>query len=131
MKVRCKHNNIAALDKKLEEYAFDQDENGDMDITINKLYDVYGIQDNNLGRFYLVQTDELNRDTPWWMPAGLYEIYDSTQPVGWVERKKNAQDSELTVYSYPIYFEAEEDIEDGTERGVEVFSKMKEYLVAE
>lgn len=126
MKVNCLYNNISSVDKKLHDFSFDQDENGDIDITVGKSYDVYGIKENSFGRFYLVLTDELNSDMPWWMPAGLYEVGDSQQPREWIKKEKDSQDEKLVVHSYPIYFEGEEDIEDSTEKGFEIFAKMRE-----
>lgn len=125
MKVTCKNNNISALDSQLHQYAFDQDEEGDIDITPGKSYDVYGVKKNSLGIFYLVLTDELNSETPWWMPAGLYDIEDPLQPRGWIKKERDYEEGKLVVSSYPIYFDAEEDIEDGTERGLQIFSQMK------
>lgn len=126
MKVKCKYDNISALDKKLHEYSFDQDENGDIDITVGKSYDVFGVQENSLGKFYLVLTDELNGDMPWWMPADLYDIEESEQPDSWIRKEKIESDgNKLVVYSHPAYFDAEEDIEDSTEKGYAAFAKMR------
>ena len=123
MRVKCIHNTTNSLNKKLHDYSYNQDDNGNIDISVGSIYDVYGIQSNPLGTFYLVLTDEINVDIPWWMPAGLYQVYDPAVPTEWVKKEKGT----LAVSSYPIYFEAEEDIEDGTERGYEVFKEMQ-YL---
>ena len=126
MQVRCISNQISKVSDRLQAYAFDQDEDGEIDITVDKIYDVYGVQENNLGRFYLVQTDELNNDMPWWMPAELYKVSDSSTPIGWVTKEsKDSTGHNLTISSYPMYFDAEEDIEDSTERGYEVFEEMR------
>ena len=126
MQVRCISNQISKVSDRLQAYAFDQDEDGEIDITVDKIYDVYGVQENNLGRFYLVQTDELNSDMPWWMPAELYELSDQTIPVGWITKDKvDSSGHKIVISSYSIYFDAEEDIEDSTEKGYEVFGEMQ------
>lgn len=126
MQVKCISNHISMVSKDLHAYAFDQDENGEIDITINKLYDVYGVQENHLGKFYLVLTDELNNNMPWWMPAGLYEISNPSTPTNWVTKEStDSAGYRLVISSYSIYFDAEEDIEDSTERGYKVFEEMK------
>ena len=126
MQVKCTLNHISAVNERLHSYAFDQDENGKIDITIDKIYEVYGTQENHLGKFFLVLTDELNNDMPWWMPAELYELSDQTIPVGWITKDKvDSSGHKIAISSYPIYFDAEEDIEDSTEKGYEVFGEMQ------
>ena len=128
MRIKAFKNNTNTLPEKLQGFAFNQDESGDIDITIGKLYDVYGTLDNESGRFYLVLTDDINNDIPWWMPAQLYQITDETIPTNWIKKEASEEGGEKsTIQKYHIYFDAEEDIEDGTERGYQVFAEMKAY----
>lgn len=129
MKVKATKNSIDDLPEKLRGFAFNQDESGRIDITIGNLYDVYGVQEHSLGKFYLVLTDEINDDMPWWMPAVLYAVDNPKHPDTWVTKEEKSHYGENSrTSSYPIYFGSEEDIEDGTEKGFEVFAKMQEYL---
>lgn len=125
MKVKCIHNKAAVVTR------YDngiQNENSTIDITVDKLYDVYGTREDSLGKFYLVLTDEHNSEFPRWMPEGLYTCDDPTLPNGWVKReKRDARGNEIVTCSYPTYFEAEEDIASGTERGVRMFAHMRAY----
>ena len=126
MIVKCVNNTAEAIPNELKKFAFNQDENGTVDITIGKNYDVYGIKENSYGKFYLVLTDSINYDLPWWMPSQFYKVMNEKTPKDWVLRKDEDSDGgAYSVQSYPVYFDAEEDIEDGTAKGYEVFEQMK------
>jgi hypothetical protein len=124
MRVKCKSNNIKSLALGVEQFAFGQDDEGNVDLTIGKEYIVYGIRQNDLGSFYLVLTDELNTELPWWIPADLFEVTDRTKPTTWKTDNWEGYGSE-TVWANPVYFDASADIEDGTPKGHEIFEKMK------
>jgi hypothetical protein len=125
MKVICKDNTINNLDKRLLQFAFGQDEDGKVDLTIGNSYEAYGIRKNKYGEFYLVTTDELNRKLPWWMPAGLFEPIIEINPE-WVEKKYGFLKA-ATEIANKYYFGYEEDIEDGTKAGYEAFKMMKSF----
>lgn len=127
MKVRALKNNINDINNKYKEYSYNQDQTGEIDISIGSVYLVYGIQENRLGRFYLVLTDEINHDLPWWMPADLYEVIDETRPTSWVDHIESDEDGTVRVISFPEYFGAEEDIEERTQKGFDTFSKIQSY----
>lgn len=121
MIVQCIQENIDKLPTKLHSFAFSQDATGKVDCTIGKRYVVYGTRDNEYGRFYLVLTDTLYTDLPWWMPAGLYEVVDETVPNDWVEHNDTAG----KTFASNLYFGAEAEIEDGESQGIAVFSRMR------
>lgn len=108
MIVKCITNNISHLPKKFQRFAFTQDENGVLDISIGAHYVVYGRELRKGAWFYLVHTDSMNVAGYWWMPASLYEVVDETEPSGWQEIVKG-------LFSYPCYgrWEISEGLEDG------------------
>lgn len=95
------------------------------DITIDNLYDIYGVQESSLGVLYLVSTD--SSSTLRWTPGALYELNDSTLPSGWVEKKVDSNGNKVTVSSYALYFQFEEDIINATIRGSLVSNQMRRY----
>ena len=86
MIVKCTANNVNVLPERIRKYAFTQDNEGQVDLTLNLEYQVYGLRDNKDGKFYLVLTDSVHADLPWWMPADLFEELDSNIPSDWIER---------------------------------------------
>jgi hypothetical protein len=124
MQIRCISNNLSGLPAKLRSYAFTQDEKGKLDLTLDHIYTVYGLRSNAEGKFFLVLTDTLNTKLPWWMPADLFEVVDDEKPSDW-ETKSLGLLKKDRITANPSYFDAVEDIEDGTGRGYEVFQKMK------
>lgn len=126
MRVRAIKNRIDDLPEDLQNFSFNQDQYGDIDITIDRIYDVYGIRRNTYGTFYLVTTDEINENLPWWMPSALYDIENSEAPAEWVQKKEaSSYGGDMLTSSWNIYFDVEEDIEDRTDRGQEVFEQMQ------
>jgi hypothetical protein len=125
MLIKCKNNQLVSLPEKLHEFALSQDEAGLLDITPGKTYPVYGIRENNLGRFYLTMTDTQYFTTPWWMPAALYDVVDDKVPSSWTKVTDHGYFGKFTVLAPAIYHEHEVDIEDGTPVGHEVFDKMQ------
>lgn len=65
--ITCLNNNLKLLNNKLHKFAFSQDKDGIVDLTIGKKYPVYGYKTNRYGKFLLVPTDTINTLTPWWM----------------------------------------------------------------
>jgi len=122
MIVKCINVNIKKLDKKFQEFAFTQDDDGIVELVEGKQYLVFGIRTNKIGKFYLVITED--SELPWWMPDGLFEATDSKIPKYWISKTDVIYGKDTTI-SDPIYFDASEDIEDGTDEGFEVFQKMK------
>jgi hypothetical protein len=86
MIAKAKYDNTSNLNPNLREYAFTQDDQGSLEVTPDREYRVFGVQKNDLGNFYLVLTDSIHANVPWWMPAELYEVVESTIPENWVER---------------------------------------------
>lgn len=98
------------------------------DGTINTLYDVYGIQESAAGMYYLVLTDSRKQEIPCWMPAELYDCDSDTLSSGWVRKEKNdTRGDKIVTSSYPMYFEFERDIVEGTVRGSMMFNQMRTY----
>lgn len=96
------------------------------DVTIDNLYDIYGVQESPLGVLYLVFTD--SSSTLHWTSKELYELNDSTLPSGWVEKKRvDPYGNKTTISSYALYFQFEEDIINATIRGSLVSSQMRRY----
>ena len=112
------------LSKDARNFAFTQNEKGIVNLTVGNEYQVFGIRKNKFGTFYLVLTDTVNAETPWWMPAEFFESIAEDLPTDWQQMQWKGYGKEQ-VLANPIYFDAMEDIEDATERGKEVFSKMK------
>lgn len=124
MLVRCNMNEIGLLGKKLSKMAFTQDNAGIVDLTIGKDYEVYGVRTNKLGKFYLVLTDRIHSTLPWWMPETFFEMRNSVVPETWAETSWRGYGKEIII-AHPAYFDAMEDVEDGTEKGHRVFSLMR------
>ena len=96
-----------------------------MDITPGKEYAVYGIRKNMGYTFYLVLTDEVHNDLPWWMPAVLYGNPDGDVPETWQTKRSGYgrwADEEIAPGAY---FGMWNDIVDKTEKGYEAFEKIK------
>jgi hypothetical protein len=127
MIVKTIHNNIKTLTTDLQQFAFGQDEKGVVDLTVGKTYKVYGTRNNKFGRFYLVLTDTVNTKLPWWMAADFFQVIDDKIPPNWETDSWDGYGRE-TVEANPIYFNASADIEDGTQKGYEVFAVMKRDL---
>jgi hypothetical protein len=108
----------------MQRLAFTQDNEGIVDLAINKKYKVYGIRKNKFGTFFLVLTDQIHSDLPWWMPEIFFKITDTYMPTNWRKTSWRGYGKE-EVYSHPSYFEVMEDIEDSTEIGHEVFAEME------
>ena len=127
MIVICKSNKLSELSnfEKISKFAFDQESDSVVQLTIGDEYLVYGVRKNNLGEFYLVVRD--NESLPWWMPVGLFTVKVSKVPVSWSVDRWTGYGKE-TVKSNSIYFDAYEDIEDGTPIGYETFAKMKQEV---
>ena len=85
MIVKCIANNINDLPESLRDFAFTQDENGNLDVSVGKLYAVYGKERRDGRWFYLVHTDNDNKVSFWWMPADLYAVTDDSEPAMWQE----------------------------------------------
>ncbi|HEX8182197.1 MAG TPA: hypothetical protein VF575_01190 [Candidatus Saccharimonadales bacterium] len=122
MKLKCIKNNINDLSVKLRKFAFTQDQNGNLEITIDKEYTSYGVRINDLGKFYFIVTDD--SELPWWMPSEVFEVIDSETPINWKTEQFEEYGKE-TIQASSLYFGHEEDIEDGTEEGWKVFQNMK------
>ena len=111
----CVKGYINEIPKAYRKYAFTQEDNVKIDITVGKSYLVYGI----------VLTDTENVKTPWWMPAEFYDVDISNYPEHWQKRSFGTVSKDTYIAS-EIYFDASEDIEDGTSRGIEIFRRMRE-----
>jgi hypothetical protein len=127
MKVRCIDNQIVHLDKKLQQFAFAQDDQGVVDLSVGQEYDVYGVRENKNGIFYLILTDTIHDKLPWWMPARFFEVADNRRPNSW-ESKSWGRISKDTITTHPAYFDAIDDVEDGTPKGYKVFKQMQETV---
>jgi len=125
MKILCKSNNLNTISEKLKKFAFSQNEDGIVDLTVGKTYDVFGVKTNKLGKFYLILTDISNTKLPWWMPSELFDEVDTSIPASWGTDTWKGYGKEI-VQADPIYFNATLDIEDGTSKGHEAFKIMKE-----
>ncbi|MGA3129136.1 MAG: hypothetical protein ABSD13_20790 [Candidatus Korobacteraceae bacterium] len=124
MKVRALHNDLNKLDPSLQNYAYGQGSSGIVDLTEGKEYTVYGTRDNKLGKFYFVLTDEINTKLPWWMPAGFFEVVNTKMPDSWKNHSWDGYGKE-TIKADPIYFDANLEFEDRTQKGFEIFDKMR------
>ncbi|MDB5178272.1 MAG: hypothetical protein JWN01_215 [Patescibacteria group bacterium] len=129
MRIKCIHNSLTDLPEELQGFAFSQiSGETQLDITPGKEYDVYGVRENDLGKFYLVLTDKIYTKMPWFMPASLYEVTDNSVPKSWVEKTDQGDFGKEHRLAPDIYFGHEEDIEDGTDLGYEVFQKMRQEI---
>src|SRR4051812_30087917 len=119
MKVKAISNNIKNLQESLTQFAFNQDQYGRVDLTVDKEYVIYGIKENKYGTFYLVLTDEINKDLPWWMPAQFFTKTEGSKPATWRtdEYENSFGFGHEKVTASAVYFGSEEDIEDGTQKG--------------
>ena len=112
MIVSCKYNQQNFLPKQLIRYAFTQNEKGELDITIDKEYCVFGVRTYKNQKFYLVFTDTIHKEYPWWMPAQLYSIVNEEIPKKWI-KKTHGYLFKDTVYAPTAYHGNENSIEDG------------------
>jgi hypothetical protein len=97
MIVKAITNNISELSPELQQYAFMQDESGEMDISKGKCYLVYALAYADSGKRYLVHTDSLNRESLWWMPAEIYFVVDANYPNEW----KSFRTAHSAIVAYP------------------------------
>src|SRR5580700_5493602 len=118
-------DDIGDAGEKLIHYAFSQGKNGKVDLTLGKRYVVYGVRENELGKFYLVLTDTINTKLPWWMPAKLFKVVDKTIPKNWSTHINTDNKGTETILAIPDYYDASTDIEDGTKKGFNVFQDMR------
>lgn len=111
MIVKAVNTNIKQLPENLNEYAFTQNESGELDVNRGRHYVVYALKKSPSLTLYLVHTDRQNTRTLWWMPAQVYELIEPTYPAGWTEVKIGNQ----IVYAYPFLHQGvnEEAIIDG------------------
>lgn len=119
------------LPKTLREFAFTQDPGGEISFIRGKEYEVYGYNTNDLGRYYLVlpQWDQDSSElTPWWMPVNFFDPTSITLPKDWEQKVYRGSYGQTVFHAPAIYFGAEEDIEDGTERGIRIFEEMKKKV---
>lgn len=112
MKVICKNNTEQYIANNLRKYAYTQDHNGILDITPGKEYQVFGVRHLGKYKFFLVNTDTIHSEYPWWMPATLYEISDDTVPRRWT-RKTRGMFRKDTILAPPAYHGNKNAIEDG------------------
>ncbi len=124
MIVKCITNDARNLNKRLAKLAFTQDEQGMLDLTQSRSYKVYGVRKNKFGQFYLILTDSVHLQTPWWMPAALFEIESGNTPKSWVKHSYGFLSRSWTL-AHPSYFDAELEIEDGTTEGILIFDRIK------
>lgn len=85
MLVACKRNTILGLPEELRNFAFGQDEQGLLPLTIGKKYVVSACQRVKGDTFFLIIPDngEL-RTHPWWYPMELFEVTDASVPEDWL-----------------------------------------------
>lgn len=128
MQIMCVANDISCLTPKQINYAFTQDSNGLVDLTIQKIYRVYGIKVQAKETYYLIHTDELNTKSYWWMPASFFKIIDDSKPDEWV-KKSIGKINKVHYETYPAYFDwrVAEGIEDGDDLYIEIFEKSFQF----
>lgn len=95
-------------------------EMGHIDITPGRYYPVYGKQYVEHTWWYLVHTDSEFVEGYWWMPSGLYKVYDPQEPEGWSELDK---ESRLCSYSILKDWKVYEGIEDGEKEYISMLAK--------
>jgi hypothetical protein len=125
MKVKCINNHIDILSKKRHKFAYTQDSKGVVDLELGKIYQVYGIRKSGNKKFFLLLTETIHYDLPWWMPADFFEIVDDSKPTSWYEQKFGLIKKDI-VCSSPYYFDAIDAIEDGSTRGKKAFVLMRQ-----
>lgn len=124
IQVICKHNTIQILHPELQRFAFRQDQDGIVPLTVGIEYEIFGVKENALGKFYLTLTDD--EDLPWWMPAPFFHETNDQLPEKWKrEEYKNVYGHNEVVVADADYFGHEDDIEDGTAAGYSAFYKMQ------
>lgn len=124
MKTTCLHNNMSYVAKELHEFAFMQEENGDLPLTPGREYTVFGIQKNRFGEFLFVVADD--EKLPWWMPAVLFNPVKEKTPDHWqTETEPSDFGGEFTVTAPAVYFGNEDAIEDGDPEGYTAFAEMQ------
>jgi len=123
MQVTCQTNTITILPRKLQGFAFTQNDKGVVDLTQNKKYIVFGLRKNKQGTFYLILTDSIHNALPWWMPAGFFTQPEGATPKSWQTRTWGRFSKDI-IQSHPVYFDVIDDIEDGTQKGAEAFCIM-------
>jgi len=126
--VKCKTNKLATLPKRLQKFAFTQNEQGILDLTPGKFYTVFGVRRSRNETFYLTLTDSINTKLPWWMPGRLFSNPDTDPPQHWVRRRRRGWFHTDEILAPAPYHGHENDVEDGTPAGYEAFEKMKQAL---
>jgi hypothetical protein len=132
MKVKAVSNDINLLPRQFRKYAYGQDEKGIVidDIVIGRTYNIYGYRRIDDEVFYLIERSAPN--WLWWMPARLYEPNSAevkkSLPTQWVEidiESDIESKSKDTIISSQLYHDNSQDIEDYTEKGQEVVTRIK------
>ena len=115
-------NKINNLPPHLRKYAFGQNESGELgDITLGKVYPIYGLRKTGRDFFYLTLQDDAVPDMLWWMPSCLYD-FDPNQlqsdiPKHWTTIEYGQGVDEDTISAPEIYHKNIESIEDYTQEG--------------
>jgi hypothetical protein len=130
MKVSLITTNVKLLPKKLQKYAYGQNDKGELiELKVGDTFDLYGYREYDGEVFYLV----FNPDLLWWMPAQLYapdkDDIRKKLPAHWqrVEHRlddDNSSDAPDTIIAPDIYHENMDEIEDNTSKGQAVVEKI-------
>jgi hypothetical protein len=123
MVIKCINNDISFMPYELRGYAFGQNIDGRLPLTIDKKYVVSGLKIIGNNKFYLIIPDsgEL-KCHPWWYHETLFSIIDKSEPENWLTIKQD----NLTYIGFPEltndldgkFYNA---LEDGEESAVNVF----------
>ena len=127
MEIRCVTNSLAVLPKKLKKYAFTQDENGQVDLTIGRKYKIFGYMKQGDMERVLVLTDTIHANTPWWMPVEFFGVSKEvikSLPKHWLSKKFGRVNKQIVI-APELYFGHELSIEDATDEGIEVFNIIR------
>jgi hypothetical protein len=129
MKVKCKTNKVSDLPEALRMHAFTQDQYGIADITPGKTYEVFGIWNHENGTSYLVLTDSVRADLPWWMASQFYEQPEGATPSQWATKRYGKTNVVTAPLAYHKAIERnEDDIIDKTPAGYEAFEEIKRAM---
>ena len=116
------------LPTELQHYAFSQDKQHNLPLTIDKKYVVAGIRETLNNKFYLIIPDDGElKGYPWWFPSSLFKVVDKSMPPDW---KKGGVEGDVLLTFPELALDKtglfESNLEDGEDREVSVFLKYYE-----
>ena len=129
MKIRCKYNKINQIqDQKIQEVLkkiIFLDDNSELGIEINRVYDVYGLYFSEVGTQYFI-CEDTEDEYPTGGHACFFDIIDNSIPINWKFVYNNIDDSYLVPSEWAEDDMFYEKLLNGEKKEKIIFQKLKE-----